>query len=136
MDKKNMMRDFITIINDRGLMTKFIKNIFGYNNFFNHNYIFRFIDETDKLIIDIYDNITDARFNRYIFNFNKCKHFYKKDVVNKLNIHYISISTANDSNDNLIKLAYMFKIENNKMLDYAETFLDKDFILILRNIIK
>ena len=69
MNKKNMMREFINIINNRKLMTDFIKNIFDYDNFNDYNYLFRMIEEDNGIIIDIYDNVSDNRFNRYIFLF-------------------------------------------------------------------
>ena len=136
MNKKNIMRDFIENIYTRGLTTKFIKNIFGYKNFFDHNYIFRVIDREKNLVFDIYDNVTESKFNRYIFNFDKCNYTYKKEFIDNLYIHYISILNSNNNNCNLIKLAYLLKINNDKTLEYAKTFLDNEFILILKDIIK
>lgn len=136
MNKKNIMRDFIKIVNNRGLMTEFIKNIFGYKNFFDYNYIFRLKDKENNLILDIYDNVTESKFNRYIFNFSKCDYTYKKEFKDNLYIHYISVLNINDSDYNLIKLAYLFKINNDKMIEYAKPFLDNELILILEDIIK
>ena len=64
MNRKNIMRDFINTINDNRLMTLFIKTIFGYENFFDYNYLFRMIDNDKEIIIDIYDIVSDNRINR------------------------------------------------------------------------
>lgn len=136
MHKKNILINFIKIINDRGLMTKFIKNIFNYQNFFDYNYMFRYTQKENTLIIDIYDNVSDTKFNRYIFNFNKCNYTYKKEITDNLHIHHISILNVKDNKENLIKLAYLFKLNKDKMIKYSKTFLDNEFIIILNDIIK
>jgi hypothetical protein len=136
MNKKNMMRDFINIINNRRLMTSFIKNIFGYKNFFDYNYIFRSTDKDNELIIDIYDNVTENRFNRYIFNFDNCNYTYEKKLIDNIHIHYISVLNVKDNDNNLIKLAFLFNLEKDKMIEYAKTFLDKEFIITIKDIIK
>ena len=51
-------------------MTSFIKNFFDYKYLNDYNYIFRMIDNEVELIIDIYDNVSENRFNRYVFNFD------------------------------------------------------------------
>lgn len=136
MNKKNIMRDFLNEINDSKLMTKFIKNIFGYENLHDYNYLFRMIDSNDEIIVDIYDNVSDNRFNRYIFSFiNKD---YKMKVIEEGNVfvNYICVLNMEDSDNNLLKLAYLFKIDNNMMVNYACSFLDDIFVEILKNIIK
>lgn len=137
MNKKNMLREFINEINDRKMMTQFIKNIFGYENFFDYNYLFRMVDNDSELIIDIYDNVSDNRFNRYVFNFDDCLGYDLKVVYEgNVFVNYISVSDALDNCDNLLKLAYLFKIDDSNMLEYAESFLDREFVLILKDILK
>ena len=110
MYKKDIMREFFETIYNRGLMTEFIKNIFGYTEFFDYNYIYRCIDKDNGLIIDIYDNVTDSKFNRYIFNFNECDYDYREEIDDRLHIHKISVLNIEDSNNKLMKIAYLFKI--------------------------
>jgi len=136
MNKKNMMRDFIKAIDDNKMMTKFIKNIFDYSEFYDYNYLFRMIDGDNEVIMDIYDNVSDNRFNRYIFSF--LEHEYDFRVIEEGNVfvNYINVLNIGDNNNKLLKLAYLFKIDNGKMIEYASSFLDNEFVLLLSDIIK
>ena len=51
-------------------------------------------------------------------------------------VNYLSILKSFDGDNNLIKLAYLFKIEDEIMIEYASTFLDIEFVDILKNILK
>lgn len=136
MNNKSIMRNFIRIINDTGLMTKFIMNIFDYNNLNDYNYIFRFISHDKEIIIDIYDNISNNRFNRYIFSFLECNYDMKTVEENGIFVSYICVLNATDSNDKLLKLAYLFSLDKSRMIEYASSFLDNIFVEILIKIIK
>ena len=136
MNRKSVMCDFINEINDRKLMTKFISNIFGYENFYDYNYIFRMIDNDDEIIIDIYDNVSDNRFNRYIFSFVDIGYDIKIVQEGNVFVNYISMISVLDSDSKLLKLAYLFKMDDNKMLDYASSFIDDVFVKILTEILK
>ena len=136
MTKKNMFKLFINKINDSKLMTKFIINIFDYEGLQDYNYIFRMIDGNNEVIIDIYDNVSDNRFNRYIFSFIDNDYVFKVLEEGNVFVNYISIMDVVDSNNKLEKLAYLFKLDEDEMLDYANTFLNKIFVDILEEIIK
>jgi hypothetical protein len=136
MTKKNMFKLFINKINDRKLLTKFIINIFDYEGLQDHNYIFRMIDGNNEVIIDIYDNVSDNRFNRYIFSFIDNDYVFKVLEEGNVFVNYISVLNMVDSNNKLEKLAYLFKLDEDEMLDYANTFLNKIFVDILEEIIK
>jgi len=136
MTKKNMFKLFINKINDRKLITKFIINIFDYEDFNDYNYIFRMIDSNNEIIIDIYDNVSDNRFNRYIFSFEEKNYTFKVLEEGNVFVNYISVMNIFDGDNKLEKLAYLFKIDDDKMLDYANTFLNKIFVDILREITK
>lgn len=136
MSKKNFMGCFIREINDKKIMTNFICNIFGYENFYDYNYLFRMIENDNEIIIDIYDNVTDNRFNRYIFSFGLVDYSYKVIEEGNVFVHYISVLKSIDDDNNLIKLAYLFKIDDEMMIDYAKTFLDRVFVDILKDILK
>lgn len=136
MNNKNIMRKFIQKIDNSNMMTKFIKNIFDYDNFFDYNYLFRLIDTDDELIIDIYDNVSNNRFNRYIFSFVEGDFDIKIVEDNNVFVNYINVLNVVDSNNKLLKLAYLFKIDNKSMLDYASVFLDCEFVEILADILK
>lgn len=135
MYKKSIMWDFIKEIYDNKMMTDFIKNIFDYENFYDYNYLFRMIEESDKIIIDIYDNVSDNRFNRYIFSFKKLGFEIKVIEEKNVFVNYISIYDTKDNNNKLLKFAYLFKLDKNEMIEYARLFLDKKFVLILDKII-
>ena len=136
MNKKRVMCDFINEINNKNLMTLFIKNIFEYEEFYDYNYLFRMISTDREIIIDIYDNVSDNRFNRYIFLFEDLGYDIKVIQEGNVFVSYISINDVIDSDNKLLKLAYLFKIDDNLMLEYASSFLDNIFVSILDEIIK
>ena len=137
MNKKNVMRDFINEINNRKLMTKFIINIFGYNNFNDYNYLFRMIDDDDRIIIDIYDNVSNNRFNRYIFSFVDVGYSIKVIEEGNVYVNYICINDVIDNDNNkLLRLAFLFKMDDSLMIEYARSFLDDIFVDILDKILK
>ena len=137
MTKKNMFKLFINKINDRKLMTKFIINIFDYEGLQDYNYIFRMIDGNNEVIIDIYDNVSDNRFNRYIFSFVNRDYVFKVSEEGNVFVNYISVLNMVDSSNKLEKLAYLFKLDEDEiMIEYASTFLDIEFVDILKNILK
>lgn len=136
MSKKEIMSNFVNKINDKKMMTLFIKNIFGYDNFTDYNYLFRIIEDSKKIILDIYDNVSDHRFNRYIFNFGKGSYDIKTLEDKNVFVSWINVLSVEDSDNKLLKLAYLFKIRKNLMIKYAESFLDKEIVLILEDIIK
>ena len=123
-------------INDNRLMTLFIKTIFGYENFFDYNYLFRMIDGDNELIIDIYDNVSDNRFNRYIFSFNDVDYDYK--VIEDCNVfvNYIGVLNISDCDNKLLKLGYLFKIDFDKMIEYARLFIPLEIVEILEYVLK
>lgn len=136
MNKKDILRNFIGYINDNGLMTNFIKNIFNYENIFDYNYLFRMIDNNDSIIMDIYDNISDNRFNRYIFSFFDSGYDFKVVEEGNVFVNYICVVNVLNPQNNLLKLAYLFKLDKDEMILYAKTFLDYEFVIILMDLIK
>ena len=136
MNKKRVMCDFINEINNRKLMTLFIKNIFEYEEFYDYNYLFRTISTDCEIILDIYDNISDNRFNRYIFSFKDLGYDIKIIEEGNVFVSYISVNDVIDCDNKLLKLAYLFKIDDSLMLEYADSFLDSLFVFILDEIIK
>ena len=136
MNKKEIMYNFINEIKNRGLLTKFIKLIFNYDNFNDYNYIFRIFMESDRVVMDIYDNISDNRFNRYVFFFDNDKHGIKCIKEGNVYVTYINVLNISDGSNYLSKLAYLFKLDKEEMFEYANTFLEQEYIDILKDIIK
>lgn len=132
MNKQTLMYKFIKTIEREKKLTLLIINLFDYQNFFDYNYISRIIKTKHEIIIDIYDNISINRFNRYIFNFSPSKYTIKKKEENNVFITSIWVENVKDSQDKLLKLAYLFKTLNK---EYAKTFLDREIINILNKII-
>lgn len=129
------MYNYIKNIKDRGLLTEFIAKLFDYREFYDYNYIFRLSNSDNEVIIDIYDNISKHRFNRYIFSFIKGEYEHKTKEENNVFITKIYIDKINDSEVKLYKLAYLFKLDTSKMEVYAKTFLDDKYVKILTEII-
>ena len=136
MNKKEMMLRFLRKIKYRKLMTSFLINIFDYNGLHDYNYIYRIEDNNDDIIIDIYDNISANRFNRYIFSFSNLEKDYQVYEKDSVFVTIINVINSKDNQNKLLKLAYLFNIDKEKMLDYANTFLDMEFIKIIKEIIK
>ena len=136
MNKKGMMRIFFENISDKELMTLFIKILFNYENLHDYNYLFRIKEEKNKIIVDIYDNVSDNRFNRYIFDFNIGEYDMKVIEEGNVFVNYIYISNIKDPDNNLLKLAYLFRIRKNKMIEYAKTFLPNEIVQVLSDILK
>lgn len=136
MNKKELLEIFIKTIQKNKLLTEFIQNIFDYKNLHDYNYIFRISTNREEVIIDIYDNISNHRFNRYVFSYNRGK--YTTNVIEENNVFvtYIDVLNLTGSNNKLYKLAYMTILKKEKIIDYAKTFLDNKFINILKKIIK
>lgn len=131
-----MLYRFIKRIERRKLLTLFIQNIFDYDNLYDYNYIFRINKEGDNLVIDIYDNVSVNRFNRYIFNYGNNVINNDNSCDNNVFITYINVNNIKDSNNKLYKLAYLFKLEDDNIITYANTFLDQKIVTILKTIIK
>ena len=135
MDRGDTLYRFIKQLQKKKLLTSFINDIFGYKNLNDYNYIFRISKQKGKFIIDVYDNISINRFNRFIFLFNDNKG-YQNHIENNVLLTYINISKAASNGNKIDKLAYMLTLDHNKMLKYAKTFLSEEYITILERIIK
>lgn len=136
MNKKDLLIKFINELLKRKLMTEFIRNIFDYQNFSDYNYIFRLQEEKTNIIIDIYDNISDNRFNRYVFKFSKGESLIRMGIENNVFVTYINVlNVKEDNEDKLLKLAYLFNMRKTKMLGYANTFLNKSIVLTLKGVL-
>lgn len=135
MNKKVIMGRFIEKIEDRKLTTLFIKELFDYDNFNDYNYLFRMKDDNKRVIIDIYDNVSSNRFNRYIFSFTKGDYDFKLVEDKNVFVSYINILNLVDSDNKLLKLGYLFRIRKNKMIDYAKTFLTDEIVKCLEEVL-
>lgn len=135
MNKKVIMGRFIEKIEDRKLTTLFIKELFDYDNFNDYNYLFRKKDDNKRVIIDIYDNVSSNRFNRYIFSFTKGDYDFKLVEDKNVFVSYINILNLYDSDNKLLKLGYLFRIRKNKMIDYAKTFLTDEIVKCLEEVL-
>lgn len=136
MNKKVLFARYIRLIKRERELTNFIAYIFCYNDFYDYNYIFRLSEKKDRVVIDIYDNISDNRFNRYVFIFNNCSLNNKVIEENNVFITYININNLKDGDNKLYKLAYLFKLDKIEMIKYANTFLEYKYIELLKRIIK
>ena len=136
MNKEILMFDFLKVIYDRGLITKFIKNLFNYNEINDYNYIFRLMNLQNEVIIDIYDNFSINRYNRYVFSFDNDDYEIKVNKEGFVYVKYISIFNVKNLDDKLLKFAYLFSLNSDDMVEYASSFLDSEFVEILLCIIK
>ena len=135
MDRGDILYRFIKQLQRKKLLTSFINAIFDYHDLNDYNYIFRIIKQKEKVIIDIYDNISINRFNRFIFLFND-NNEYQNHIENNVLLTYKNVNKVTNDNNKLDKLAYMLNLDNYKMLKYAKTFFNEEYIMILEKIIK
>ena len=138
MNKRVLMKEFIETIDRRKLMTQFIKDMFNYQELYDYNYLFRIKEEGNMIIIDIYDNVSNNRFNRYVYRFSPGKYMIKIEERDNVFVNYINIMNIDKDNyeNNIIKLGYLFKLRKNKMIDYAHKFLSDEVVDILNEILK
>lgn len=137
MNRACLLYQFINTIRDKNLLTEFIKYIFEYQELHDYNYIFRIVKEHSEVIIDIYDNVSENRFNRYIFSYKKGE--YSNGIIannNNVFVTYIDVLGLKNSEVLMYKLGYMTTLGKRKIVEYAHTFLDDKYIEILKEIIK
>ena len=137
MNKKELFVKFIRSIEKRQKLTLFISRIFDYDNFNDYNYLFRMKEEDNQIIIDIYDNVSVNRFNRYIFIYDNIITKIRIIEDNNVFVTYLPVLNINENDciNKLIKLAYLFG-NCNDVVAYAKTFLDDEFVDILIYILK
>lgn len=138
MDKKEVLREFMDRISSKScLLTMFIRDIFDYKNFYDYSYLFRMKEEKNSIIFDIYDNVSDNRFNRYIFIFDSGMYDIKTIEECNVFISYIYVySIENAENSKLLKFAYLFNLKYSDMESYASGFLSKKVVEVLARVIK
>ena len=136
MNSQILFIKYINKIKKKKLLTQFIANIFDYHNITENNYIFRIKKENNYIIMDIYDNISKNKLNKYIFDYSKSNNNIKKTKKDGIYITHIYMQNIKNSNIKLYKLAYLFTLNKKDMIEYAKTFLDNELVNILKGIIK
>ena len=62
---REVLSEFLYSLEEEKKLTKFLKIIFKYKVLHDYNYISRIVVSKESVILDIYDNILENRFNRY-----------------------------------------------------------------------
>lgn len=130
-----LMYKFLNRVKREKLMTLFLTNILFDNGLNDYNYICRLFKKDGLVVLDIYDNISKNRFNRYLFDFNNTDYDYKREEIDNVFVNYLGINNLQDSSLNLIKLGFLFKLPKDKMIEYSSLFLDEKINNILIDII-
>lgn len=133
-----IMSEFLNSLDKNKKLTIFYKIIFNYEVLNDYNYISRIVNNNNNyIIIDIYDNVLDNRFNRYIFDFKNKDYIIDVKSDGDVIVTRICVNGEYTPDSNLMKLAYLFSNRNNNnMLFYAKTFLPEDIVIILEKNIK
>ncbi len=131
MKNKKIMSDFLNSLIKYNKLTEFFKIIFNYKVLNDYNYISRFMNKKDSIIIDIYDNIMHNRFNRYILYYVNKEYSINIKSEGDVIVTSICINANYDINNNLMKFAYLFSKNNKDIIKYAKTFLPNDIVNIL-----
>ncbi len=132
---REVLSEFLYSLEEEKKLTKFLKIIFKYKVLHDYNYISRIVVNDKSVILDVYDNILENRFNRYIFSFTKGGYDFKLVEDKNVFVSYINILNLYDSDNKLLKFGYLFRIRKNKMIDYAKTFLTDEIVKCLEEVL-
>ena len=134
---REIMISFLNIVKSRGLLTKLIQELYDFTDINEYNYIYRLICEDNLVIIDIYDNFSVNRFNRYIFSFDNNGEYdvkvLEENNVFVTRIYVLKIKKCN--NNNIYNFAYLFSLNKDEMLEYSKKLFSKELNNILLEII-
>ena len=136
MNNQKIIIKYLNTLKRNKQLTSFISYIFDYKNLNESNYIFRMKKENNNIIIDIYDNISKNKLNKYIFNYENSTQAIKKSRVNDIYVTNIYMKNLKNSRTKIYKLAYLFTLNKKDMENYAKTFLKQEFIELLLKAIK
>lgn len=136
MNRRRMMGLYLKKLERSKLLTRFIALLFDYKDFHDYNYIYRMVEENMRIIIDIYDNISSNRFNRYIISFKENDKGYNIQEMNNVFVTYINVFKIENADSMLLKFCYLFTLELDKMVEYAKGFLDLDMVICLKEMLK
>jgi hypothetical protein len=133
---KEIMAAYLRSLNNKNKLIKLLKIFFGYKDIKKDNYLVRLYEDDDRVVMDIYDNINDNRFNRYIFDFKNTLGIIVREYRTNVYITEIYIRTINKTNKLILKFAYIFKLKDEEMNGYAKNILPKELLTPLLDIIK
>lgn len=136
MNRRRMMGLYLKKLERSKLLTRFIALLFDYKDFHDYNYLYRMVEENKRIIIDIYDNISSNRFNRYIISFKENDKGYNIQEMDNVFVTYINVFKIENADSMLLKFCYLFTLELDKMVEYAKGFLDLDMVLCLEEMLK
>lgn len=136
MKNKKIMSEFLDSLSKNNKLTLFFKIVFNYKVLNDYNYISRFVNKRDYFIIDIYDNVLDNRFNRYIFDFKNDNYVININSLDDVIVTSICVNGSYFPSNNLMKLSYMFSKHNQDIIAYGKNFLPDEILNILEDIIK
>jgi len=134
MTNAKLMYSFILEVDNQGKTTEFLKQLFCYKELCDVNYIFRVSLNGKTVVMDVFDNISENRFNRYFFQFKKAKPNYLVNELNNIFVTTINVLSLNKTiffENNLLKFAYLFKCRSSMTVNYAKTFLSDELTNIL-----
>lgn len=132
MKNKEIMSEFLNSLNKKNKLTAFFKIVFDYEVLNDYNYISRFVTRDDEVIIDIYDNVLDNRFNRYIFNFKNREEVINVNDNDDVIVTVINVNAKYVPWNNLMRLAYLFSDYVMDKYSYAKVFLPDDILYVLK----
>ena len=135
---REVLSEFLYSLEEEKKLTKFLKIIFKYKVLHDYNYISRIVVNDKSVILDVYDNILENRFNRYIFDFENKNYIYNVDDKEDVFVTSICINITEDNiyGNNLLIFAYIFKLDTKNMIGYAKEIFTNDIVSILEKVIK
>lgn len=132
-----IMKEFLELILKKGLLTDFLNDIFEYKNFKDYNYIYRLGSDKESIIIDVYDNASVNRFNRYIYSFvDNDEYDYMVEVHDNVYVHYYNVFRLGDKLDKRMMFGYLFTLPYEEMIEYARGFMNTKYLECLEIVLK
>lgn len=124
------LRQSLIEIMDKGLLNNFVNGIFDYN-FNDDEYVYiQYKIVNNNIVLNIYDNAHDNRFNAYIFT--------KNNIISEDNIHYINLKDCyqkyiNGNYNSKIDLlgALILEKDNNEIIKIINLLFDNEIKDIL-----
>lgn len=120
MDRKEIFRQILISLMEKGLLNEFVSIVFDYDLEANDFIYAQYKIVNKEMILEIFDNNKANRFNAYIFVEKSNDKYIEKNTKNNTAITYLYLDNCykkykEDKNvSNLIKLASSFRVKSQE----------------------
>lgn len=143
MDRNDILKKILLELIDNNLLNEFINIIFNYKLKNDDIVYIQYKIVKEELILDIFDNSENRKFNVYVFKKGNRKNPIEIIKEQSTSINYINMSACykeykkNNKTTNIIKLGALFKVKNKEEFnEIINNIFPKEINTIIKNIIK